>query len=367
MKNGHIIPGLFFLAFLLAAAWFMSSGALKAQAATKTPQLQTALNGRWAAAYEGQFNKQVETYDTSVTLWGILNYVIFKEGREGVLIGDDGWLFTKEEFDYAQDHDAQIEKKISFIAKTQKIFAQKNTRLLVLLVPAKARIYEEHLGRYEYPDYKKSVYAKTLRALGTRSIATADILPAMQRATREQALFLRTDTHWTPTGAQLAAQATAETMRTQWPGLTLAPAQFRNSGKREVCHEGDLLRYIPLGPLAEKIGPPPDMLQVVKTEKISADTPENATSLFGAEDLPVTLVGTSYSANPDWNFAGFLQQSLRTDVLNVAQEGQGPFETMKKYLADGAFRDNPPELVVWEIPERYLSAAYDLEMKEELL
>jgi alginate O-acetyltransferase complex protein AlgJ len=77
-------------------------------------------------------------------------------------------------------------------------------------------------------------------------------------------------------------------------------------------------------------------------------------ALFGDEKIPVALVGTSYSANPLWNFAGFLEEALQTDVINAAEEGQGPFETMKTYLASAAFRDNPPELVVWEIPERYL-------------
>jgi alginate O-acetyltransferase complex protein AlgJ len=90
--------------------------------------------------------------------------------------------------------------------------------------------------------------------------------------------------------------------------------------------------------------------------------PGNA--LFGDQSFPVALVGTSYSANPQWNFEGFLKEALQTDILNAADEGRGPFETMKDYLEDDSFATNPPDLIVWEIPERYLSVSYELAMKK---
>ena len=68
----------------------------------------------------------------------------------------------------------------------------------------------------------------------------------------------------------------------------------------------------------------------------------------------MALVGTSYSANPLWNFDGFLKEELEADVLNVADERMGPFETMQKYLKDEALETNPPKLIIWEVPERYL-------------
>ena len=55
-----------------------------------------------------------------------------------------------------------------------------------------------------------------------------------------------------------------------------------------------------------------------------------------------------------------MKENLKTDVLNAAEEGLGPFDTMKKYLDNEAFKSQPPELVIWEIPERYLPFKYDL-------
>ena len=47
------------------------------------------------------------------------------------------------------------------------------------------------------------------------------------------------------------------------------------------------------------------------------------------------------------------------DLINYAKEGKGPFRPMLELLRDEGFRD-PPQLLVWEFPERYLPMASDL-------
>jgi alginate O-acetyltransferase complex protein AlgJ len=69
----------------------------------------------------------------------------------------------------------------------------------------------------------------------------------------------------------------------------------------------------------------------------------------------VALVGTSYSQDERWGFADALKVALGADVLNVAARGEGPFAPMRAYLEGETVVDVPPELVVWEIPERYLT------------
>jgi alginate O-acetyltransferase complex protein AlgJ len=119
-------------------------------------------------------------------------------------------------------------------------------------------------------------------------------------------------------------------------------------------HEGDLLNYIPLGSLQERIGPTCDSIY----ERQTTQQGESSGGLFGSSTIPVTLVGTSYSANSLWNFEGALKASLGSDVLNVANQGEGPVVPMREYLAGADFRDTPPELVIWEIPERFIPVAY---------
>jgi alginate O-acetyltransferase complex protein AlgJ len=66
--------------------------------------------------------------------------------------------------------------------------------------------------------------------------------------------------------------------------------------------------------------------------------------------VPVALIGTSYSANPNWNFVGALQQALRSDVVNYAEDGHGPILPMLSYLQSDAFKNSPPQVLIWEFP-----------------
>ena len=89
-------------------------------------------------------------------------------------------------------------------------------------------------------------------------------------------------------------------------------------------------------------------------------------ALFGDAALPVTLVGTSYSANKLWHFEGHLKTAMQADILNMADEGQGPFATMRAWLDSGNFKSNKPRLVIWEMPERYLLRSEDQVQKDKI-
>jgi alginate O-acetyltransferase complex protein AlgJ len=86
-----------------------------------------------------------------------------------------------------------------------------------------------------------------------------------------------------------------------------------------------------------------------------ATSDDVATDLFGAGGADVVLVGTSYSANADWSFVEVLKTALGRDVLNYAEQGQGPARPMLAYLASPDVQDAPPQVVIWEFPIRYLA------------
>lgn len=354
--------GLFIVAFLICAGFFGFSNFTDAKSKADPVSWKNILNGKWALSYETAFNKSVDIYQPSIDTWGLFNYLLFQEGRDGVLIGEDGWLFTKEEFDYSPHQAKEVEEKIEYIKEVHDRLAARNVKMVVALIPAKARIYKENLGRYNFPSYKDGIYKQSERELQSRGIAVADIYDAMKNRADREKLFLKTDTHWTPQGAAVAADAVAKEIKAEFPDLSLESSTFKTVSGAPIVHNGDLLRYLPLGMLGDEIGPAPDRIFPVETVKLENDIGGKSVDendLFGTEKLPVTLVGTSYSANPRWNFDGFLKEALHAEVLNAADEGRGPFETMKEYLEDDSFKINPPELVVWEIPERYLPVSYD--------
>jgi alginate O-acetyltransferase complex protein AlgJ len=220
----------------------------------------------------------------------------------------------------------------------------------VALVPAKARVYRDSLGRYRYPEALLPRYQRIHRELGELGIPAPDLAAAFRKARLHGDVFLRTDTHWTPFGANIAAEAVAHVAGPILDELHVDRGQFRRHTGDPTPYYGDLLRYIPLGPFLDSLGPEPDMVAVPETERLD----EPSYGLFGDLSIPVALVGTSYSAAERWDFAGALEAALQVEVLNAARAGEGPVAPMDALLADDTLGDANVRLVIWEIPERYV-------------
>lgn len=365
MKKSTYISGIFIVVFLILSFVMSIFAVYKSQSEIPSLSVSEMIKGKWATTYEGIYDKSLFVQEPSKTLWGLINYTLFKEGREGVLIGKDGWLFTTEEFMVDHTTQSNIESNINYIAKVHDVFASQNVKMIVALVPAKARVYQDKIAPYKYPSDLEPIYHNIRGALKDNNIVVTDALWIMEKKKDEFELFLKTDTHWTPAGAKMTARQVANEMHKNFPDMQLEQTFYETKYGIDKPHDGDLMRYVPLGSFSD-IGPENDLLRSTETNKIEIsgpDMPEDDLSgaLFGEEIIPVTLVGTSYSANPLWNFHGFLKEAMQTEILNAADEGMGPFETMKDYLNDEAFKTNPPQLVVWEIPERYVGMKYDLE------
>lgn len=360
--------GFFMVVFLVCAFILGIMGMKNTYETTEQISAGNGLNGRWTSVYEKDFDKSLSFYETSKIFWGVINYVFFKDGRSGVLIGEDGWLFTSEEFNIPHDAEKNIADNLNYVSKVSEIFSDRGIKMIVALVPAKSRVYQEYLGSHHYPAKVEPVYHDIRKFLKDEGIPVTDILWIMEKKRDDLDIFLRTDTHWTPAGAKLAARQVAHEVARTWPSLDLEKTEFITDRTGSVEHEGDLLSYIPLGAMRESIGPKLDDLSQQETRELSdgsAAVQDEASMLFDVKAIPVTLVGTSYSANPLWNFDGFLKEAMNTDILNAADEGMGPFATMQKYLKDASLKETPPKLVVWEIPERYVYVDYDLDKEEE--
>lgn len=339
------LPGVFLLVILVAGA----AAALLTPATYRWPREGSFLQGEQAARYEEAFNEALPFRDAAVATWGVLEYGLFHEGREGVVVGRDGWLFTAEEFRFYDAAAAETARKLAYVGRVRDAFAERNVTLVVALVPDKGRVYREFVGR-ELPSYTEGRYEGFRRALQEQGILAPDLLRTLTDAKAQGPTYLRTDTHWTPAGAEVAAETLAGALReADVPGL------FGSTYTTEVIgtepYRGDLFNFLPLGALQGRLGPRGEALERRRTTAAGTDA---GGGLFGAQTIPVTLVGTSYSADERWNFAGALQTALGADVLNLATEGRGPLPPMRDYLASPELRDAPPSVVVWEIPERYV-------------
>ena len=328
----------------------------------RVPERVDVIDGGFAKAFEQHYEDEFPVKRLGVNLWAAIDYALFREGRPGIVVGTHDWLYTDEEFNVGDDYDASIRANFARISDVRKQLSDAGVELLAAVVPAKARIYPEYLSGRMPAAPHAALYDETLAALSAAGIPTADLRGTLSAGKAYQQTFLRTDTHWAPWGAQLAAIEIAN--------IAGAAGLLRSLGTHFVTHvsgvdmhRGDLFSFLPLDPYFTPLLPPREEIQLMKTDVLVADgdslvaegdvASSTAADLFGDSELPeVVLIGTSYSANPLWNFVGFLKQFLGEDVASYAREGAGPFAPMATYLRSEDFRARRPRLVIWEIPER---------------
>lgn len=339
----------------ILALLFVAS--LRGVVSYRTPAEFSVLDGNLAKTFEQHYDEELPIKDIGTNLWAALDYLLFNEGRTGVKIGEQGWLYSDEEFKPEVDGPKQISANLALINGIRDELAKHDVLLLMAIVPSKARLYPEFVGDNPTSPLRQNLYQQFLAEVSAADIAAPNLLSTLQAGKAKGAMFLRTDTHWTPQGADLVAQQLSTTLKR---GITLdgEPQRFITQANATKPYKGDLTRFLPLEPWFSGLMPQPDRLRQRETQ--AAEEAGEEAGLFGDNAMPVALVGTSYSANPAWNFAGALRQHLQRDLSNHAEDGQGPLIPMLKYLQSDDFKNTPPQLVIWEFPERYLPMSNDL-------
>lgn len=321
-------------------------------------QKMTLLNGKLAKAAETHYDEQFPIKRLGTNLWAALDFKLFNEGRPGVVLGRDQWLFTDEEFKPTANAEQQMQENLALIQGVRDTLRKHGSHLVLAIIPAKARVYAEYIGKQQPASLHDQLYNRFHAQARQANVFAPDLMPALEQAKARGQVFLRTDTHWTPMGAQVAAQTLADAVSRQRL-LDGEPQAFITDAGSTAPYKGDLTNFLPLDPLFSDLLPAPDNLQQLTTRPAEADA-AGGDALFADTQIPVALVGTSYSANAHWNFLGALQQALHSDVANYAEDGHGPLLPMLKYLQSDAFKNAPPQVVVWEFPERYLPMTSDL-------
>ncbi|MES2820272.1 MAG: alginate O-acetyltransferase [Pseudomonadota bacterium] len=317
-------------------------------ARNQTDALTLFLDGRLLRQLETTYDSQFVLRDGSIRAWANLQYLVFGEGSKGVVLGRDGWLFSNEEYLIPNNYSHALDQHLQHIAKIQEQLRQHNKRLILLPVPLKLDIYAEYAQR-PFDPRTPSLYDEFIAQLQARQIEAAPLRSAFLQAKGLTALFLRTDTHWSPQGANLAAQEVAR----QHPEL-IGQAPYSSHQVTKKTYTGDLLNFIQfsewLAP-GQKRG---DEIPVFET--LRRRQAVDAGQLFGEQGESIMLVGSSYTKIDDWNFTGFLKESLQNDLLTTAVEERGPFQAMDEFLAGRQLQNPDIKTVIWEFPVRTLLA-----------
>lgn len=175
-------------------------------------------------------------------------------------------------------------------------------------------------------------YEAGLEPLTVAGLRVANLAAAASKTPR---YFFKRDHHWTPAGAKASAEAVAEVIGSR--------------GKRTFSNRPQALAA-QLGSYGEAVAhicPQAPAKETFEQYQPPRDNPKGET-LFSKTALPIALVGTSNSALPQWNFAGFLAAATGLEVLNVSLEGGGPSAPLLAYVRSQDFQERPPKVLVWE-------------------
>ncbi|QEI09392.1 cell division protein FtsQ [Pigmentiphaga aceris] len=321
----------------------------------------------WSAFLDGKTTKQIadSLADTPMPQAAAK----LERGLSWLAIGDLGprvrqgcarWLFLSDELTVYRNAEANALARAAELAQVKNRLASQGIELLVVVVPDKTRIADQLLCGLRRPaafEHRVDNWIKALPGVNVLSLA-GDMQDPQER------YFLRTDTHWNEKGAATAANAIAQRLRE--PGgfeLPTPTLHMRTEVSAVVRRPGDLVRLAGIDWLPEGLQPPADMMRPTRFIEIggagsgatdpAAKTGDTGDDLFGDTGLPsIAVLGTSFSRNA--SFIPFLETALGTRVGNFARDGGEFAGAAHAYFNSASFKDTPPKLVIWEIPERSL-------------
>ncbi len=343
---------------MVAGAW-QAVRAWTPWSALDLPEGWTAFRqGRTTLAIEKQMDQRLPLREDIIAVANSARWLLLRGGGADVTVGRDGWLFLTEEFRSDIVKGDPMATRLDLLRDANARLQAQGVSLLVALVPDKARLHPDLPLPGGYPAYQQPRYRTALDGLRKRGVAAVDLYTPMAAASRADApLYYRTDTHWNQAGARVAATAITAPVRQM--NACAGDTTYATRQEGPVAERpGDLLRMMGLADARLLPRPTPDREAPEITEATSAPS-DGGMGLFGDVSVPVVLAGTSFSMRG--NFHGALQQATSCEVLNVARDGAGFLQSMASYLKDDAFRTAKPALIIWEIPERFLTLPLESE------
>jgi len=121
------------------------------------PAKPSVLDGSLAKSIEHHYDENFPLKQAGINLWAALEYLAFGEGRSGLVVGEDGWLYSDEEFDPVADGQRQLRDNLALIRGVQRQLAERDIQLLLAIVPAKTRLYPEHTGAHQPSALQRSL------------------------------------------------------------------------------------------------------------------------------------------------------------------------------------------------------------------
>ncbi len=268
--------------------------------------------------------------------------------------GLDGWFFRltsdrKQEF-------RLMNEAASYLERFVQVMNARGTHVVFMSIPPRGVVGRAWLDtsnpdqKAYMPDEAAASYEAMLVALRKTGLIVPDMLALFMKDAPSEGVgyFFKRDHHWTSLGAQKAAEALAAALKDNPTYKQQTPAKFvtkqTSIGQRKHTMAMELQRLCD-GDI------PAEELPVFKTtmEATGAD------ALFGdaVGGAPSALVGSSYSADEDFNFDGFIMQNTGLNIANYSISAGMLFNSLTSLTSDPQFETMKPPFLIWEAPSIY--------------
>jgi hypothetical protein len=300
--------------------------------------------------------------DTSVTaraLWPVmqsLQFTVLREAGEKALVGPDGWLFYQPGVSYLtqrpQPGDSTVKDAVTAVIRFRDDLAARGIHLVIMPAPNKESVYPDQLVR-GVPPPTQAISAETRSLLADCEAAGVEVVDlfALYRAARQSSdapLYLEQDSHWTPAGVDLAANAVAaRIIERGW----LPPGTIAYDARPASVEElGDIVRMSRSAQIEARVTP-----QSIATKQVVR---RDTGALFANDPTPDALViGDSflriYQQDPPGGagFVAHLALALGCPVAGLISDG-GASTLVRQDLFRRPKLLAHAKVVVWEFVER---------------
>jgi hypothetical protein len=283
----------------------------------------------------------------------------FKDGGEKALLGQGGWLFYKpgvlcltQRPDTLRGSSTAAEALAAIVSLRDQLDVR-GIRLLVVPAPNKESVYPEKLTRRaeRLPGVMCQETRTVLSGLKAADVEVVDLFELFAKAKREGAgasLYLAQDSHWSPLGARLAADAVARRILEKgWLGAGNVEYEEKSA---TVERTGDILRMLQSPALERRIGPEAiPCMQVSRHDnhELYRDQPGSELLVLGDSFLRIYQTDEPRSAG----FIARLAKDLKRPLASIVNDGGASTLVRQELCRRPALLANA-KVVVWEFVER---------------
>jgi hypothetical protein len=287
-------------------------------------------------------------------------------GTEQVYPGRDHWLFFRPDIEYAGGVNfmrAQAKKTnpVEAIVEFHRELAERGIQLIVLPAPTKATIYPEKFSRRYKPEDALlqnpgfADFCTQLEEAGVKIFDTAPLL-AEAKTKSEKPLFLPGDTHWSPEGVQIVADALAKELEPLLPPAKDQAKFIKLYATDNIRGTGDLTRMLKLqGESAARHDPPVSVMEIHPNDRMTRINPTDILFLGDSYANIFSLEAMGWGKR-----AGLIEQlefRLSRSIERITINDNGAYATRRELWRRTAAGQNPlgaTRVVIYEFAAREL-------------